>query len=98
MVPIGIMAEIAYVLQARAGDRAVFAFVDAIISGTTRWSCGEDDLPRVRDLMVRYVDLPLGYSDATVVACAERTGGQVLTFDYRHFGVVAREGRISIVP
>jgi predicted nucleic acid-binding protein len=98
VVPTGIMAEIAYVLQVRAGDRAVLAFLDAIIIGTTQWSCGEDDLARVRDLMMRYADLPLGYADATVVACAERSGGQVLTFDHRHFGVVAREGRIAIVP
>jgi uncharacterized protein len=98
LVPTGIMAEIAFVLQARAGDRAVLSFLDAIISGTTQWSCGEGDLPRVRDLMVRYADLPLGYADATVVACAEGGGGQVLTFDHRHFGVVAREGRITIVP
>jgi predicted nucleic acid-binding protein len=98
VVPTGIMAEIAYVLDVRAGDHAVLAFLDAIIIGTTQWSCGDDDLPRVRELMTRYADLPLGYADATVVACAERSGGQVLTFDHRHFGVVAREGRIAIVP
>ncbi len=98
VVPVGIMAEIAFVLQARTGDRAVLAFLDAIINGTTQWSCGEDDLPRVRDLMIRYADLPLGYADATVIACAERTDSQVLTFDLRHFGVVAREGRLTVVP
>jgi predicted nucleic acid-binding protein len=98
VVPTGIMAEIAYVLQVRAGDQAVLTFLDAIIAGTTQWSCGDDDLPRVRELMVRYADLPLGYADATVVACAEGTGGQILTFDHRHFGVVAREGRVTILP
>ena len=98
LVPTGIMVEIAYVPQVRAGDRTVLAFLDSMMIGTTQWSCGEDDLPRVRDLMVRYADLPLGYADATVVACAERSGGQVLTFDRRHLGVVAREGRITIVP
>jgi predicted nucleic acid-binding protein len=98
LVPTGIMAEIAYVVQARAGERAVLTFLESIMIGTTQWSCGEDDLPRVRDLMVRYADLPLGYADATVVACAERSGGQVLTFDLRHIGLVAREGRITIVP
>jgi predicted nucleic acid-binding protein len=98
VVPTAIMAEIAFVLQARAGNRAVLAFLDAIIQGTTQWSCGDGDLPRVRALMVRYADLPLGYADATVVACAERSGGQVLTFDHRHFGVVARDARITIVP
>jgi hypothetical protein len=87
VVPTGIMAEVTYVLQVRAGDRAVPSFLDSIIIGTTRGSCGDDDLPRVRELMIRYADLPLGYADATV-----------LTFDHRHFGTVAREGRIAIVP
>jgi uncharacterized protein len=92
------MAEIAFVLEARGEDRAVLAFIGSIIAGTTQWSCGDDDLPRVRDLMVRHADLPLGYADATVVACAEHLGCPVLTFDHRHFGVVSREGTISVVP
>jgi predicted nucleic acid-binding protein len=42
--------------------------------------------------------LPLGSADAAVIACAERHGGRVLTLDRRHFGVVEREGTISLVP
>jgi hypothetical protein len=33
-----------------------------------------------------------------VIACAERSGGRVLTFDVRDFSVVARESPIAIVP
>ena len=33
-----------------------------------------------------------------VIACAERHGGRVLTLDVRHFGTVAREGKISLLP
>jgi predicted nucleic acid-binding protein len=40
----------------------------------------------------------LGFSDAAVIACAERHGGQVLTLDHRHFGVVAQEGTIQVRP
>jgi uncharacterized protein len=47
---------------------------------------------------VRYPDLELGFTDAAVIACAERNGGKVLTFDRRDFDVVAREGRITILP
>jgi len=42
--------------------------------------------------------LTLGYADAAVIACAERNGGRVATFDVRHFAAVAREGTIQIVP
>jgi predicted nucleic acid-binding protein len=41
--------------------------------------------------------MPLGFADAAVIACAERRGGKVLTYDQRHFSVVAREGTIQIV-
>ncbi len=67
-------------------------------SGVLTLLCGDGDLPRIRDLVRRYADLPLGYVDAAVIACAERHGGRVLTLDRRHFGVVAREGTISLRP
>ena len=31
-------------------------------------------------------------------ACAERNGGKVVTLDRRDFGVVAREGTITVLP
>jgi predicted nucleic acid-binding protein len=48
-------------------------------------------------LLGRYADLRLGFADAAVVACAERNGGTVLTFDLRDFSVIG-EGRIRIAP
>ncbi len=59
--------------------------------------CGERDLPRIRELVGRYADLSLGTADASVIACAERNGGRILTFDVRNFGVVARDARITLV-
>ncbi|GAA4546285.1 hypothetical protein [Pseudonocardia xishanensis] len=41
------------------------------------------------DLVDTYADLPLGTSDASVVALAERLGvTEVATLDHRHFRVV----------
>ena len=60
--------------------------------------CGEADLGRARQLVQRYEDLSLGYVHAAVIACAERNGGRILTFDLRDFGVVAAEGTITILP
>jgi predicted nucleic acid-binding protein len=59
---------------------------------------GETDLARIRELVARYADLSLGFVDAAVIACAERSGGRVLTFDLRDFGVVAAEGTITVLP
>lgn len=78
------------------------AAIDALFldleEGNYILDCGEQDFPRARHLFRRYADLPLGFVDAAVIACAERHGGRVLTLDSRHVGVVAREGSITIVP
>lgn len=59
--------------------------------------CGESDFSRIRQLIARYGDLPLGFADAAVITCAERRSGRVLTYDQRHFPVVVREGTITLV-
>jgi uncharacterized protein len=46
-------------------------------TGAYSLDCDEDDLPRIRELASRYESLPLGFSDAAVIACAERGGGRV---------------------
>jgi predicted nucleic acid-binding protein len=98
LVPAGILGEISYLLERRYGISALDAFLEDLESGTFRLDCGEGDLARVRALASRYADLPLGFADAAVIACAERNGGAVLTLDRRDFGVVAREGRITLLP
>ncbi len=41
MIPTGIMAESALVLQARAGEAPILAILDSLLVGTILWSCGE---------------------------------------------------------
>lgn len=95
----GALAEATYMMQARVGARLVPTFVQNILDGAFSVDCGENDFPRVHDLVTRYLDLPLGFADAAVIACAERNGGRVLTFDRRDFEVVARgEGNLTILP
>lgn len=83
-------------MEGRLGARAIDVLLESLEDGTLTLDCGEEDFPRIRKLVDRYADLPLGFSDAAVVACAERNGGNVLTLDLRDFGVVAREGTISL--
>ncbi len=97
LIPAGILAEIAYLLEKRVPD-ALDAFLADLDSGAFSLECGAEDLPRIRELVRRYGDLPLGFADASVVACAERFGNRVLTLDARDFGIVAREGSLVVLP
>ena len=99
LVPAGILAEVAYLVERRLGTEVLEAFVLDLEGGGFSLHCGEEDLARIRELVRRYDDLPLGFADASVVACAEReSGGRVLTLDRRHFDVLAREGGITPLP
>lgn len=98
VVPAGILAEAAYMLEARLGFASVDAFLSDLEEGRLLLDCGDGDLARIRELIARYGNLPLGFADASVVACAERRQSKVLTLDRRDFDVVAGEGHLEIVP
>lgn len=99
LVPAGILAEISYLVERRLGNRVLEGLIEDLSDGALSFECGEEDLPRIRELVTRYSDMALGFSDASVVACAERASkGRVLTLDRRHFDVVAREGKITPLP
>jgi uncharacterized protein len=98
LVPAAILAEIAYLVEERLDTGALESLLLDLESGGFTLECGEEDLARIRELVWRYANLPLGFADASVVSCAERNGGKVLTLDLRHFGVVAGEGSIFLLP
>lgn len=98
LVPAGIMAEVAYLIERRLGAGVLDRFLEDLESGGLTLECGEENLPRIREIAQRYADLPLGFADSSVIACAESNGGSVLTLDRRDFEVVAREGRITLFP
>lgn len=98
-VPSGILAEIAYMTETYLRLDVLEDFLLDLEDQSYLLDCGTDDFPRIRQLVRRYQDLPLGFADAAVVACAERHGGGVLTTDHRDFAVVARgEGTIMVLP
>ena len=48
-----------------------------------------DDWPRIAALVAQYANFPLGGTDASVVALAERLDTDlVVTFDHRHFRAI----------
>jgi uncharacterized protein len=94
LVPVGILAEISHLIERRV-PHALDPFLADLASGAFTPDCGLDELARVRQLVSRYADLPLGYADAAVIACAERRGQRILTLD-AHFAIVAREGSFVV--
>jgi uncharacterized protein len=98
VVPAGILGEAGYMIEAGLGADVLRQFVEDADAGHYRIDCGDRDLRRIADLLEGYADLRLGFADASVIACAERNGGRVLTFDDRDFAPVARGGTITLVP
>lgn len=98
IVPAGILSEVTYLIEQRLRLRLLDQFLGDLAAGLFTLDCGEDDFPRIRALVRRYADMPLGFADAAVVACAERNGGRILTLDLRHFGPIARELPLRLLP
>jgi uncharacterized protein len=90
LVPGTVVAEVGYLLARNAGARVESLFLQALADGDFEpvdlqpW-----DYRRAAELVQMYADLPLGTTDATVIALAERLDvDEVATLDRRHFSVV----------
>jgi predicted nucleic acid-binding protein len=75
-------------LGRRLGATAEAAFLQGLgsldIEGPAR-----EDFQRMAELVERYANFPLGGTDASLIALAERIGaGIVITLDRRHFAAV----------
>jgi len=90
LVPQTVMAEVGYLLESKLGTSAEVAFLEAVANGSFEMvSLTQEDVARVSELVDRYDDLPLGTTDASVIALAERLGvEEIATLDHRHFRVV----------
>lgn len=90
LVPATVVAEVGYLLAREAGARVESLFLRSMAGGDfTSVYLTSTDYARMADLVNTYESLPLGTTDASVVAIAERLGlTDVATLDRRHFTVV----------
>jgi uncharacterized protein len=74
LVPVPVLAEVGYLLAREAGSRAESLFLRSLADGDlTAIDLIPADFARMADLVVvTYGDLPLGTTDVSVVAVAER--------------------------
>jgi predicted nucleic acid-binding protein len=88
IIPIMVSTEVTYFIGRRLGARAEAAFLRSLREFEV-----ETPLPgewqRIAELVEEYADFPLGGTDASVIALAERLNTDlVVTLDRRHFGAV----------
>jgi uncharacterized protein len=89
-VPGLVIAEVCYLLARDAGAAVEAEFLRSFATGfLTVVDLTANDLGRSAELVEQYGDLPLGATDACLVALAERLGiVELVTLDRRHFSVV----------
>ena len=102
LVPALVVTEVSYLLSDRIGPHAELAFARALAAGELLVEPVLDsEWDRIAELTEQYLDLPLGMTDASVVALAERHGLETIaSFDNRHLATV-RPGhveRLTLVP
>jgi predicted nucleic acid-binding protein len=95
VVPALAVAEATYFVGQRLGPSAESAFLRGIgtldVEGPT-----DEDFARMAELVDQYADFPLGGTDASVIALAERLDAStVLTLDHRHFAAVRPRHRAT---
>jgi predicted nucleic acid-binding protein len=88
VVPALAVAEATYFVGRRLGSDAEAAFLRGLGGLDVEGPSG-DDFTRMAELVDEYAEFPLGGTDASVVALAERLEATVVvTLDRRHFGGV----------
>lgn len=85
-----VVAETGYLIDRQLGPTAEAAFYRSIANGDLIVEhLTATDWQRVAELVESYADFPLGGTDASIVAIAERLGiTRVATLDRRHFQAV----------
>jgi uncharacterized protein len=90
VLPVAVLPEICYLIASRLGHNAMRRFVasmtpDAVqVEPTTI-----EDLIRVRQILEKYADNQLDFTDAAIVAMAERLAiNRVYTLDRRDFSII----------
>jgi uncharacterized protein len=88
VVPTLVVAEVTYLVGRRLGPRAEGRFLRGLEQIEVE-APAADEWSRIAELVEEYEDFPLGGTDASAIALAERLDAAVVvTLDRRHFGAV----------
>ena len=90
ILPVVVLPEISYLISSRLGHFAMRRFIDSLRSSKI---CIEPidlkDIERIYQVLEQYADSQLDFTDAAIVAIAERLNiSRVYTFDRRDFMMI----------
>ncbi|MCL1800070.1 MAG: PIN domain-containing protein [Promicromonosporaceae bacterium] len=90
LLPATVTAEVGYMLYHEGGTSAEITFLESVASGELQpVELLTEDYARMAVLAKKYSSFPLGTTDASVIAIAERLDiSTIATVDRRHFTVV----------
>ncbi len=97
-----VVAELDYLVTTRLGVDAQLAVLDELAAGAYDLACLDvADLRQCREMVLRYRDLDIGVTDASLVVLAQhRRTKSILTLDHRHFHALRPldGGRFQLLP
>ena len=90
-----VVTETCHLITARLGVDAELSFIEAANRGAfTIFDLTAAHLPRIRELIERYRNLPMDLADASLVILAEHlASGRILSTDQRDFGAYRWKNR-----
>lgn len=100
VIPTLVVAEVTYFIGTRLGPRPEAVFLEGLAELDVE-APGPADWKRIAALVDQYGDFPLGGTDASVIALAERLNARtIITLDRRHFGAVrpSHVNAFSLLP
>jgi predicted nucleic acid-binding protein len=98
LIPALVLCEIEHILEREGLESAMGPILDDILAGGYKVECPTPgDLRRAKEILA---DHPVGLTDATVAALAERSGRRVVTLDRRDFDRLrtSKGAKFSISP
>lgn len=90
VLPVVVLPEVCYLIASRLGHQAMRHFVSSMTPDAVQVeSPTTKDLVRVQKILEQYADSQLDFTDAAIVAIAERLNiTRVYTLDRRDFSVI----------
>lgn len=90
VLPIPVLPEICYLVASRLGHHAMRHFVASMTPDAVQLeSVTLEDLVRISQILEKYADNQLDFTDAAIVAMAERLAiTRVYTLDRRDFSII----------
>ena len=90
VLPIAVLPEICYLIASRLGHQVMRYFVSSLTTqAVSVESVTLEDLLRINEVLEQYADSQLDFTDAAIVAMAERLAiTRIYTLDRRDFSII----------